>query len=278
MKFYSRSNARKLSPSPLSLPKKMKLCSKIKLPAEPVKHIIHNGNQFVFKVKRINGNRCYYSFCLSKSSDYSEKLVMKVKGKVALKEEGEQYSYFEIKNGIKTPYLKDINDLTFEMAERVEEFSLAIFSTKPKDIWKKVLSEMTEKSDSHLGMKRYQVINKVKHVRMRETGSDIFFAIEGDNLARVKDSKNFFLQLNVSIPFNEEGKIHCIIRHGNPDLFPLLIGKVKNFLDCNFRSVLHPFYQYFVLIECDMQIEVHVPVIYILMNGKVEIFYWHVFY
>ena len=61
---------------------------------------------------------------------------------------------------MKIAYLKDANDLTLEISERVEELSLATFSTKSKDIWKKVSSEMMDKSVTYIGMTIDQVINK----------------------------------------------------------------------------------------------------------------------
>ena len=50
----------------------------------------------------------------------------------------------------------------------------------------------------------------------------------------VKDSTQFFLQFNVTLPDQKIGKIERIVRYSNPWLFALLNVRVQIYINGNF--------------------------------------------
>ena len=59
-----------------------------------------------------------------------------------------------------------------------------------------------------------------------------------------------------------------MIGFGNPELFPLLNGKVNLHVDRTFFCVLHPLTQLIASMMCDVQTEMHVPILHVLVSGE----------
>ena len=91
----------------------------------------------------------------------------------------------------------------------------------------------------------------------------------------VKDSNFWFLQFNVSLPDPDSGKLHRIMGYGKPSIFGLFHGNVQLFIDGTFRIVPIPFYQCLIMMVYDVQTQVYVPIMYVLMTGKTQFFYYH---
>ena len=66
-----------------------------------------------------------------------------------------------------------------------------------------------------------------------------------------------------------------VIGYGNPSLFGHLGRGVQAFIDGTFRIVPHPFYQVLIIMIYCSEVEVYVPVLYILMTCKTEWAYRH---
>jgi len=99
-------------------------------------------------------------------------------------------------------------------------------------------------------------------------GKDVFRMIELDHIAKVKGTNNSFLQFNMTIIDGDTKKLERIIGFGNPELLPLLNGKVKAHFDGTFYIVPDPFMQCLIIMVYDSQTEMFVPCLYVLMTGK----------
>ena len=84
----------------------------------------------------------------------------------------------------------------------------------------------------------------------------------------MKDSDKWFLKFCMSFVDPDNNELHCMIGFGNPELFSLLKGKTQLHMDSVFHSMLHPFVQCVVLIVCNEQTEMHVPIMHVLVIGE----------
>ena len=165
-------------------------------------------------------------------------------------------------------------DFTTIMEEMVEDLALSDLALRPRQIWDQVSTEMNRRSPLWSGLSDNRVMKMVRNIRAQANGGDIFRALEAPNMAMVKDSTQFFLQFNVTLPDQKTGKIERIVGYGNPWLFGLLNGRVQIYIDGTFRIVPHPFYQCLIIMVYDEQTDLYVPILYILMTAKTQILYY----
>ena len=134
---------------------------------------------------------------------------------------------------------------------------------------------MNKKNNIWKGMSDCQVKKLVTNTRAKISGCDVFRKLEKPPLSMVQRFSHFFLQFNLSIPDIETMKMNIILGYSNPSLFGTLISNVQIYIDITFSIILHPFYQYLIIMVYDIQTTVYVPVMYMLMTGKSDSLYWY---
>ena len=84
----------------------------------------------------------------------------------------------------------------------------------------------------------------------------------------MKDSDDWFMQVNYTVADRKTHKLNRITVYGNPYLFGLLKGSVHLHLDTTFRCCPKGYEQMLVVIVFDEWTETYMDVLYILMSGK----------
>ena len=161
------------------------------------------------------------------------------------------------------------------MKKRTDEIALENLHLKPKEIWDKVSEELNGIQTTWKGLTDFQVTTRVRNIRLKVQGSDLVRNIEDSELARMKDSNNFFLQFNCSIADDtkEQTTIERIMGFGNPYLFYYLSNSKHLFIDATFAIAPKPFYQCLVVMSFEETLQIYIPILYILMTNKSQKMY-----
>ena len=120
-------------------------------------------------------------------------------------------------------------------------------------VWQEVKADSDKRSKSWIGMTDLEVLNRMKHIRHKVRGKDIFRKIEQPHVSKMKDSHFWFLRFNMTLIDPETNELHRMIGFGNPELFPLLNGKVHLCVDGTFLCVPHLLSQIIALMTHDVQ-------------------------
>ena len=156
------------------------------------------------------------------------------------------------------------------MKKTTDELALEYLHRKPKEMWDKVSVELNGIQITWKGLTDFQVTTCVQNIRSKVQGSDLVRNIEDSELARMKDSNNFFLQFNCSIAHNtkEQTMIERIMGFGNPYIVNYLSNSKHLFIDATFAIAPKPFYQCLVVMSFEETLQIYIPILYILMTNK----------
>ena len=168
--------------------------------------IHHKGCKFNKKWEGKVAVTYWCSNCKSSKSKCSYKIKVDFFGKV-VHESGSHDVECKIKNKGSVQALQDLTnahnnnpksegiDYTSYMKKRVDELALENIHLFPKDIWGIISKDMNKKFTTWRGLTDNQVTSRVRNVRAQLQGSDLLRNIENSELARMKNSNNFFYNL-----------------------------------------------------------------------------------
>ncbi|ETO62791.1 hypothetical protein F444_19365 [Phytophthora nicotianae P1976] len=122
-------------------------------------------------------------------------------------------------------------------------------------------------------MPRDKAIIFISYVRRQANGGDMFRQNERSPYVNVSElDERLFLQFNMF--YNNNGNAQRIVGLGHPDLIRLLkIRGVSLFIDATYSFSPAPFKQTLIVMGHDSKFEVYLPVLYILLERKVEMTY-----
>ena len=110
----------------------------------------------------------------------------------------------------------------------------------PRRVWTK-LKKIDKKSSTWIGMTEMQVMSRVKHIRCQALDKYVFRMIEQPHARKMKDSKCWFLQFNMSVINQDANELYRFFCFGNPELFPLLRRNSEIHVDETFFCTPTPY-------------------------------------
>jgi MULE transposase domain len=226
----------------------------------------HDGFKFVQQsTAKATGTK--YLSCSNRKGGCTARLILYSNGKV--EEKNEHSCVREEAAGVV--------DVTTIMRQRLQDESVASLNTPPSRVWDKIMDGIVQEHGrtSIKVIPKHVGISLVKNTRTQFTGGDVFRAIESIPARNVScDDCRDFLQFNVA--YTRNGKLQRYIGFGHPDLTRLLrYPKITLFIDGTFKVCPKPFTQCLILMLHDASVDLYVPVLYILLDGKDQETYWN---
>ena len=95
------------------------------------------------------------------------------------------------------------------------------------------------------------MMNRARNIRKQISLVDMQHTAEQPHVGMMKDSDNWFMQINHTVADRKTHKLNRITVHGNPCLFGLMKGNVHLHLDATFRCCPKGYEQMLVVMIFD---------------------------
>jgi hypothetical protein len=229
--------------------------------------MIYQERKFYLK-RTVNGTQ-YYSCATFRVTRCAARLIVSADGNVKVRND----------HTCAVTTVTEVVDVTEEMRESLEKTSTDNLTLLPSRVYTMVVGSLKSKyvDQAIRSLTREQALRVVYGARSALYGGDMVRAIEHSPLCNVSTAdERPFLQFNTT--FVVKNTSQRITGFAHPELMGILkYPGISLFIDGTFKICPKPYYQVIIVMAYEPNVDLYVPIFYVLTTGKCDWSYWNIF-